>query len=204
VADERQRSGEARSAVALVPSVDLFRHSLIPDARRSARPRDARIFVRERQQRIAFGAAHAATSVLAKEKDDESKHEAQADRESEWDDRHGEKPRQAGSVGVRINEHGVGDGAEFTATRPVPLRRPCRPLCIYCRPTPRSLCRGQNRLDRQRERTGANLASHDRSKRRPRGVGSSKTWRTQGVALQPLAQEKHAAGERQARYGNDE
>jgi hypothetical protein len=53
------------------------------------RVRKAGFFLRERQQRIAFGAAHGPTRVLAEEENDESENEAETDGESERDDGHG-------------------------------------------------------------------------------------------------------------------
>ena len=47
-----------------------------------------RRLLRERQQRIAFRAAHAAPSVFAEEENDERENQAETDRESEWDDGH--------------------------------------------------------------------------------------------------------------------
>jgi hypothetical protein len=61
-----------------------------------SRVREMRDFFGERQQRIALGATHPSPCVLAEEEDDKSKDQAQADRESEWDNRHGaaaERPR---------------------------------------------------------------------------------------------------------------
>jgi hypothetical protein len=72
--------------------------------------RDTRQFIGERQQRITFGAAHPAASVLAEEEHQKSEYEAEADRESEWDDGHGRRPRTAAGVefGVWCLEFGVG------------------------------------------------------------------------------------------------
>jgi hypothetical protein len=46
-------------------------------------------FFRQRQERVAFGAAYAASRVLAQKKEDEGENEAEADGESEGNDGHG-------------------------------------------------------------------------------------------------------------------
>lgn len=46
------------------------------------------LFLAEREQRIAFGAADAAARVFAQEENDKGKNQREADREGEWDDRH--------------------------------------------------------------------------------------------------------------------
>lgn len=61
-------------------------------------------FLRERQQRIAFGAAHAAPRVLAEEEDDESEDQTEADREGEWNDGHGGNNRTGSG-----HRRGLGD-----------------------------------------------------------------------------------------------
>jgi len=53
------------------------------------RVREARFLFGERQQRIAFGAAHAPTRVFAKKKHHKGENENQANREGEWDNGHG-------------------------------------------------------------------------------------------------------------------
>ena len=55
--------------------------------------RDLRHFLRERQQRITFGAAHPAAGVFAEKEHHKGENQTEADGESEWDNRHGGGPR---------------------------------------------------------------------------------------------------------------
>jgi hypothetical protein len=71
--------GENEPSIARSELIDVFGIA----ARRSGR------FVGERKQRITLRAAHASPRVLAQEENDERKDQAQADRQSKWNDRHG-------------------------------------------------------------------------------------------------------------------
>ena len=50
--------------------------------------RDLRHFLRERQQRITFGAAHPAPGVFTEKEHQKGENQAEADGESERDNRH--------------------------------------------------------------------------------------------------------------------
>jgi hypothetical protein len=65
------------------------------------RVRKAGFFLRERQQRIALGAAYTPPRVLAQKENHEGEDQAKADRESEWDDSHGARAAERSRFGVR-------------------------------------------------------------------------------------------------------
>jgi hypothetical protein len=84
------------------------------------RVRKAGNFLRERQQRIAFGAAHTSPRVLAEEEDDESENEAETDRERDGYNRHGETEFNGSSGdGCRLGNLGDTPSRHPVATVPV-------------------------------------------------------------------------------------
>jgi hypothetical protein len=74
--------------------------------------RESGIFLRERQQRIALGAAGGPTRMLAEEEDHKGEYEAETDREREWDNVHKMVGASRGN-GVWSLEFGVGVGRGF-------------------------------------------------------------------------------------------
>lgn len=71
-----------------------------------SRGRETRVFLRQRQQRIAFSATQTPASVLAEEEDHESENQTEADGESERYDGHGTGPFL---VGAGMAERGCRD-----------------------------------------------------------------------------------------------